>query len=389
LRQTIYSSPDYFDEVVVPDPHKIIRAGSAVFSLSNLLLAGMLIFLSPAAYSQGPEMPPSPVRYTEARRRPVRDSVVLSGTVETPTRSLVAGEVAGMVAEFLVREGETVEKGQPLARLRTATLELDRSSVEAQLREAQARLKQAEAHLDRARELLEAGVMPRDQFDDRFFEVDAWRGRVEQLTANIARINGDIERSVIFAPFAGVVAAERTEVGQWLSIGAPVVEIISVSELEVRVDVPERYFQNLRTGGTTSVTFDALPGTNITGRIQTILPAADPQARTFPLKISIPNPGGRIGVGMLAQVSFPIGQSVQATIVPKDALVRRGPQQLVFLMNGEGTVNPVPVETGQAVGSWVEVRGPVQPGMKVVTRGNERLQPGQSVRGEVQEYPLP
>jgi len=355
----------------------------------SLLLAGLLLLLPGGLRGQRQEMPPSPVRYTEARRHPVRESVVLPGTVETPTRSLVAGEVAGMVVEFLAREGQRVEKGQPLARLRTATLELDRNTVEAQLREAQARLKQAEAHLERARELLEAGVMPRDQFDDRFFEVDAWKGRVEQLTANIARINEDIERSTIISPLAGVVAAERTEVGQWLSIGAPVVEIISVSELEVRVDVPERYFRSLRTGAATSVSFDALPGTTLTGRIQTILPTADPQARTFPLKISIPNPDGRVGVGMLAQVSFPVGQSVQATIVPKDALVRRGSQQLVFLLNGDGTVNPQPVETGQAVGSWIEVRGPIQPGTKVVTRGNERLQPGQSVRGEVQEYPLP
>ncbi len=354
------------------------------------LTGAACVLLHPAPlWSQGPERPPSPVRYTEARQHPLRESVVLPGTVESPTKSLVASEVAGLVIEFLAREGDSVEKGQPLARLRTATLELERNSVEAQLRETQARLQQAEAHLARSRELLEAGVIARDEFDDRFFEVNAWQGRVEQLTANIARINDDIERSTILAPFLGVVAAEQTEVGQWLAVGDPVVEILSVTELEVRVDVPERYFRSLRTGIGTTVTFESMPGTAIPGRIQAILPAADPQARTFPLKVSIPNPERRIGVGMLARVSFPVGQSVQATIVPKDALVRRGPQEMVFLLNGEGTVDPLPVETGQAVGSWVQVRGPVQPGMQVVTRGNERLQPGQPVQGESLEYPLP
>ena len=354
------------------------------------LVAVLNVFLPLASLrAQGRERPPSPVRYTEARHHALRESVVLPGTIEAPTKSLVAGEVAGLVIEFLAREGESVEKGQPLARLRTAPLELQRDGVEAQLREAQARLKQAEAHLERSRELLEAGVIPRDQFDDRFFEVDAWRGRVEQFTANIARINEDIAQSTILAPFAGVVAAERTEVGQWLSVGAPVVEILSMAELEVRVEVPERYFQSLRTGIVTTVMLDAVPGAVIPGRIHAILPAADPQARTFPLKVTIPNSDRRIGVGMLAQVSFPVGQSLQATIVPKDALVRQGPQEFVYLLNGEGTVNPVPVERGQAVGSWVQVRGPIQPGMKVVTRGNERLQPGQPVQGESLEYPLP
>ena len=362
-----------------------------LFSLVTLALAVVVcVFLHPALLqAQGQEMPPSPVRYTEARHYTVRESVVLPGTIEAPTKSLVAGEVAGMVIEFLAREGDAVEKGQPLARLRTATLELQRDGVAAQLREAQARLGQAEAHLERSRELLEAGVIPRDQFDDRFFEVDAWKGRAEQFTANIARINEDIAQSTILAPFAGVVAAERTEVGQWLSVGAPVVEILSMAELEVRVEVPERYFGSLRTGIATTVTLDSIPGAVIPGRIDAILPAADPQARTFPLKVAIPNSDRRIGVGMLAQVSFPVGQPLQATIVPKDALVRQGPRELVYLMNGEGTVDPVPVERGQAAGSWVEVRGPVQPGMKVVTRGNERLQPGQAVQGEPLEYPLP
>jgi len=350
--------------------------------------ASGLLYPSPL-WSQGPERPPSPVRFTEARQYALRESLVLPGTVEAPTKSLVAGEVSGLVIEFLAREGDSVEEGQPLARLRTATLELERSSVEAQLRETQARLQQAEAHLGRSRELLEAGVIPREEFDDRFFEVNAWQGRVEQLTANIARINDDIERSTIQAPFSGVVAAEQTEVGQWLAVGDPVVEILSVQELEVRVDVPERYFRSLRAGIGTTVTFESMPGTAIPGRIQVILPAADPQARTFPLKVSIPNPDQRIGVGMLAEVSFPVGESVQATLVPKDALVRRGPQEMVFLLNGQGTVDPLPVETGQAVGSWVQVRGPVQPGMQVVTRGNERLQPGQPVQGELLEYPLP
>lgn len=364
---------------------------SKMFQFLVLFLAGAAAggVMPMPLRAQAPDRPPSPVRYTTAREHTLRQAILLPGTVQSPTVSLVASEVAGAVVEFLVREGDAVDKGQPLARLRTSPLELERASVEAQLREAQARLKQAEAHLERARELLEAGVIPRDQFDDRFFEVDAWKGRVEQLTSNIARINVDIDRSTIRAPFAGVIAAERTEVGQWLNVGATVVEILSVTELEVRVEVPERYFRSLRPGIEATVTLESVPGTTIPGRIQAILPAADPQARTFPVKVSIPNHNGRIGVGMLAQVSFPVAQSVQATIVPKDALVRRGPQEFVYLMNGDGTVRPVPVERGQAVGSWVEVRGPVQAGQQVVTRGNERLQPGQPVQGEVQEYPLP
>ena len=92
---------------------------------------------------------------------------------------------------------------------------------------------------------------------------------------------------------------------------------------------------------------------------------------------------------MLSRVSFAVGESYQATVVPKDALLIRGEGRFVYVLNGENTVDLVPVETGTGVGNWIEVQGTIQPGTKVVTRGNERLRPGQKVDGQPQEYATP
>ena len=356
----------------------------------RLLPAAAVVWLGAHALAQGPGgATASPVRYTEAREYAVRRALTLPGTVEARTQSLVASDIAGAVVELAAREGDVVGQGQPLARLRTTTLELRRDAAQAQLKEAQARLKLAERNLDRARELLEAKVISRQQYDDAFYESNAWQGRVEQLTADIARISDDIERSTIRAPFAGTVTAERTQVGEWLAVGDPVVELVSLGILEIRVEVPEQYFRNLNPGAKATVTFESLPGMNVTGQVSAIVPRADPAARTFPLKVRLENREGRIGVGMLAQVSFAAGESFRATVVPKDAVIRRGPEQFVYLMNGDNTVSLVKVETGEGVGAWVEVRGDVRAGQKVVTRGNERLFPGQKVTGQPQEYELP
>ena len=355
----------------------------------GVLVATLFTLFPLRTAAQRPNAPPSPVRYTAAREHSVRRVIQLPGTVESPTVSLVASEIGGLVLELLAREGATVKQNQPLARLRTTNLELQRDAAQAQLKEAQARLKLAERNRDRALELFEAQVISRQQYDDSFYEFDAWQGRVERLTAEIARINDDISRCTIRAPFAGVVTAEQTEVGEWLDVGDPVVEILSLSELEVRVEAPEQYFPDLKRGTRASVTFESLPGFQVRGRISAIIPRADPQARTFPVKVRIRNRRGRVGVGMLAQVSLRVGKSYRATVVPKDAVLRRGPQEFVVLMNGDSTVSMVPVETGQGVGSWVEVRGGVEPGQNVITRGNERLQPGQVVQGEPLEYRLP
>ncbi len=103
----------------------------------------------------------------------------------------------------------------------------------------------------------------------------------------------------------------------------------------------------------------------------------------------IPNPDGRIGVGMLAEVSLPAGREYEALVVPKDALVRQGDGEVVFRVNGDDTVEPVPIESRQGIGAWIVVDGPLAAGDRVVVRGNERLIPGQPVQVEPQEYPSP
>jgi RND family efflux transporter MFP subunit len=336
---------------------------------------------------QGP--PPSPVRYTEAREQSVLRTIRLPGTVESRTISLVASEVSGLVVELPVREGSSVRKDQPLARLREDSLELRLISAGAQLKEARARLDQAERNLNRARDLFVSKVMSQAQLDDADSEFTAWQGRVEILETDIRKIRLDLERSTIKAPFGGTVVSKRTEVGQWIAAGDPVMEIVALDDLEVRVDVPERYYRNLKATGVVTVTFDSLPGLQVNGRVSAIVPKADPQARTFPVKVRIPNRDGRIGVGMLSQVVLPAGESYRATVVPRDAVVRQGDEQVVFLINGDQKVERATVSTGDGVGSWIVVEGPVKPGTKVVTRGNERLQPGQSVRGEPLEYAQP
>ncbi len=115
------------------------------------------------------------------------------------------------------------------------------------------------------------------------------------------------------APFSGVVVAERCEVGEWVGRGDPVSELASLHDLEVRVEVPERYFSQLERGAEATISFTSLAGLELIGEVSAIIPRANPQARTFPLKVRLANPEGRIGVGMLARVAFPAG-----AVLPRD-----------------------------------------------------------------------
>jgi RND family efflux transporter MFP subunit len=347
----------------------------------------VLFGVSQPALPQG-QMPPTPVRFTEAQAHRVRGVVRLPGSVEPKTTSLVASEIGGLTVEFPVREGDSVRKGQLLARLNARQLELRLGEIDAQLREAEARLKLSERNLERARELFESQIFSQQQLDDNTYEVNALRARLATLASQKSQLEYDIERTDIVAPFDGVVTREETQVGQWLGAGSPVVELMA-TDVEVVVSAPERYYRQLRPGSKVPIVFESLNGLRVMGTVAAVVPKADPQARTYPVRLTFPNQGGKIPAGMLAEATLPGGDAYDAVIVPKDAVVTRGAEKTIFLLNGDNTVEPLRVGTGAGAGDWVEVQGSLRAGQRVITRGNERLRPGQKVNPEPLSYELP
>jgi len=353
-----------------------------------LVISSILASLAAALVAQQ-GMPASPIRFTPAIEQQIRQSVELTGSIESRGTSVVASEVAGLVERLDAREGDTVRRGAPIVHLRRDALGLRVQSAEGALTEAKARLKLARTNLDRSRDMLEKEVISEQLFDTASAEAEAWGGKVAQLTADLARLRRDLDRSTIRSPFNGAVVRERTAVGEWVDVGGPVAEMVDLQNLEVTIQVPSRYYAGLEAGAPATVRFETLGGHEVTGTIRAVVPRADPQARTFPVKISVPNREGKIGVGMLAQVRIPVGGMQKATMVPKDAIVSRGDQKTVWIVSGDNAVRPVQVETGLAQGEWIEVRGELKAGDRIVTRGNERLFPGQTVQPEPQEYAKP
>ena len=332
--------------------------------------------------------PPTPVEVTEARSLELREEIRLSGTVESRRASGVAAPVAGLVREILVEDGDYVERGRVLVRLDQQLIQMRIDAAKGNLKEAEARLKLAENGFERAKELHKAQVYSNQELDNDQFEVGALLGRIDNLAALIRQNQFDLQRSEIRAPFAGIVTRKATEMGEWLTMGEVAMELTSLDQLDVVVDVPERFYSFLSPGGDAHITFQALGGLERVGRIRAVIPEAT-ASRTFPVKISFDNADRTIPVGILADVSIRAGKAYTATVVPKDAVLRMGPEKRVFVVGTEQTVSSIAVQTGRGAGQWVEIIGELSPGQRVVTLGNERLQPGQSVNATVREYALP
>lgn len=346
--------------------------------------AALLLAAGPA---EAQEQPPAPVKATQAIRAEVRRTVELTGSVEARRSSLVAAEVAGLVVEIMAREGDAVKAGQHLARLKQVSVNLRLRARKGEVDEARSRLALARSAHQRAVDLFEQELISVAQLDNAVSELAAWQGRVEQLEAEVALLEAERHVTVVRAPFSGVIASEHISEGEWIVAGGTTFELVDTKNLELALEVPETLVTGIESGAAVSVVFDALQGLEVEGVVRTVVPRADDQSRTFPVKVDLKNPGEGVGVGMLARARLAAGRTEAAVLVPKDALVSQGTRRSVFKVDEGGVAQSVPVTTGSAEELWIAVQGAIQAGDTVVVRGNERLQSGQQVSIEMLEVP--
>ncbi|WP_454064162.1 efflux RND transporter periplasmic adaptor subunit [Candidatus Nitrospira salsa] len=344
--------------------------------LAMVMLAGC----SEQQAAQPPQgRPPSPVRVATAMMQEVQRSVSLVGSVKPWRRSVVASEVAGLVQVFPVKEGMAVKRGQVLARLRTDTLTIRLHSAEASHHEARTRYQQAKKDLRRVNVLFKKELVTQKEYDDAITEESALGQRLIQLKSEIQQVRDQLQKSRILAPFDGWITQEFTEVGQWVSAGGQVVEIVDMSRVQLEVPLPERYIKDIRVNDPVSAVFDGLPDLQAKGRVFSVVAQADQASRTFPINVELPNPDLSIKSGMVSRVTLQVGAPYDALVIPKDALVLRGGREFIYLVK-EGQVSQIPVNPVLHLNEVVQVTGDLEPGATVVVEGNERLLPGQSVR---------
>ena len=384
------------------------------------------------------QMPAALVVVSPTVEREISAAQISVGSVMPLRLATIGSAVDGRVVEFPLEEGDRVESGQAMAQLLTDTITLELEAAEAELEyhrqllaelengtrpeeieqakslmiSAEARARYANARRTRAEQLYNSSrAISEEEVDQvvalaveaeqsyiqaqqshklavegpRKEKIAQARAQVAMQQATVNRLRDQITKHTVIARFAGYITAEHTEVGQWVKQGDPVVEVAAMDEVEVIAQVVEQYVRFVRPGQQVTVDVPALPGRAFAGIVSAIVPQADLQARTFPVKVRVTNEilndEPVLKSGMYARVLLPTGDKQMATLVPKDALVLGGPQPVVFIVQRTspdepaGSARPVPVQIGVAEGEWIQVTGPLMAGDLVVVQGNERLKP--------------
>jgi len=338
----------------------------------------LLVFL-PLMVKAQPGRPPANVVVTPIVQETVQEEVVLIGVVESWRASTVASEVTGRVDELSVRRGQKVKKGQVLARLGDRNLILKLKETRAKRDATQARLAMAKDILERSQKLMEGQAISDKDHRRAKLSLEEMKGDLAAIDAEILQFEDELYKKEIRAPFSGIVTREETEVGEWVEIGGEIVHIVDLSKVRIIVEIPEQYVPGVKENEAVIVRIDALGPEKFKAKIHALIPEGHRDARIFPLEIHVQNPALRIKEGMLAKVQFNLGLARRVVMVHKDAIITRGSQTYMFIVNGT-EAKQVFVTTGQAQGDLIEIIGPVEFEQNAVIRGNERLRNGQSVQ---------
>lgn len=264
-------------------------------------------------------------------------ALAVVGRVETDERRIfeVQTLTPGFVEQLSVRAvGEAVRRGSRVASVYSpellgaqyeyaALLKLPRSTITPDLRRA-------------ARQRLTLLGLP------------------EAVIRNLDR-GGRPQRTYgVFAPRSGVVTAIGARPGARVELGQSILTLADLSQVWVVAEVPEISLGQVRVGQPVEITFPAYPGETRQGRIDYIFPTLDPEARTARVRVTVPNPGTRLKVGMFANLTIG-GTATGALVVPTEAIISTGTRDVVIVQRN-GAFTPVEVELGRTVGDKSEVR---------------------------------
>ncbi|MCH9672758.1 MAG: efflux RND transporter periplasmic adaptor subunit [Gammaproteobacteria bacterium] len=365
-----------------PRPHRSRQA--AVLGLACLL-----------ALPAWAARPPTLVEVNAVEEGPVAQTLPVIGRTVARESGVVAASVAGPVANVKVHVGDRLKAGDIIAQLvdDRRRAELDRRIAElniqqARIRTATARLGLAVQERDRLKKLKGSAAFPKASYEDKRQEAVRYRSELVEAQAAVGRAEADqriarieLERTVVRAPFPGVVTMRHASAGAYLRIGERVVSLVNDNDLEIEAEIPAARLGGLRIDTELDV---EIAGVRHRATVRAIVPNENPLTRTRQVRLTPKFTDANapsLADNQSVVLHIPIGTTGDVVSVHKDAIINRRGKRIVYVV-AEDAAEVRPVELGEAVGARFVVLNGLKPGELVVIRGNERLRPGQKVRYE-------
>lgn len=338
----------------------------------SLICALLLGFSSSAVLAEEKKADPAaqakpqglPVETIQTATTLIRDELTATGTLYSNESVVIVSEIAGKVTQLAFDDGEAVTAGQVL-------LQLEQSVLNAEKDRAQASLNLSESNIKRAERLLQEQAISERERDEAYA---MWL--LDE--ANLKLAEAQLAKTVIRAPFSGLLGLRKVSIGEYLQPGEAIVNLDDIDPIKVDFRVPEVFAHQLKAGQKIQMSVDAVPGETFTGEVDAIDPQIDINGRSVLLRAKVVQRQGPLRPGMFARVTLVLAERPNALVIPEEALIPKGDQKMVYKIV-DGTVVAAPVTTGLRTRGQVEIVQGLEPGETVITAGQIKVRPGMPV----------
>jgi RND family efflux transporter MFP subunit len=358
-------------------------AMSAPRGMLSVPVVALAVAVAAAACQPAPQSGPAPVRpvrtlTVEAAQRPPLAS--FAGRIEAQDQPSLAFRIAGRVAERPVAVGARLQTGDVVARLDSENELNALRSAEAAFAAAQSAFRQADGHYQRQSRLHARGVATVAELDDARQARKTTLSRVEATEAQLRNAEHLVSFTTLKADAPGIVTAVGAEPGEVVAPGRMVARLAREGGIDAVFDVPPELVRSYVPSMVITVALSADPAQRVTGRVREVSPQADPQTRTFRVRIGLDSPPAAFRLGATVTGTLAEGGTTVLTI-PASALIKRETRPTVWVVDpGSMTLAARPVTVERSDAARVMVSGGLAPGDVVVTAGADLLKAGQKIR---------
>lgn len=336
---------------------------------------------APTATNETPVIKLAPEDLVVIKRGELHTGPRISGTLQAAVRAVVRAETPGAVVAIGPEIGDPVKKGALLARIEAKALGDVTSSARSGVEAAQAQYELAQREVQRTEALVKGGALAQRELDRARSQLTAAAAEVTRARAQLASSKSQLGDATVRAPLTGVVAKRAVSVGDVVSPGSELYEVIDPSTMRLDASVASDDLSLIAVGNNVDFEVRGYPGQKFTGTIARVAPAADPVTRQIQVLVDIPNPGGKLVAGLYAEGRVAV-EKREALLAPLGAIDTSGDQPSVLRVKN-GVVERAPVALGvrDERAEVVEITGGLAAGdVLVLSRATKNIGPGVKVQ---------
>ena len=300
------------------------------------------------------------INVATAHSQDVQQDEVYSSTVQANAINNIAAQLSLRIQKINVEVGDFVSKGQILA-------ELD----QIQLSQSKLKLINDSTELSRYRQLYAEGAVAQADFE------------ALELAYKVSRSSYDnlLENTILRSPINGVVTARNYDKGDIYGMAQPIFVVQEITPVKILVGISESDYTKVKRGDLVTITADAVPGREFSGRVNRIYPTMDPASHTFTAEVTVPNSDRALRPGMYVKVAVTFGVN-HSVVVPDNAVVKQqgSGQRIVYILQPDNTVKSSFVTLGRHFGTTYEILSGVEEGDVIATNGSANLRSGVQVK---------